>query len=79
MRKVLRKMMKVLIALKIIMNHLLNNISNYLLFIGICLILNYIKNKYGTDTALLGVGIVLILTSLVNELNKLPKTQQRRY
>ena len=72
-------MMKVLIALKIIMNHLLNNISNYLLFIGICLILNYIKNKYGTDTALLGVGIVLILTSLVNELNKIPKTQQRRY
>lgn len=72
-------MKSTLMAIMIIKNHLMKNLNNYLLLIGICLILNYIKIKHGIDTALLGVGVVLIGTSLVNEANKLNKQPQRRY
>lgn len=69
-------MNKVLIALGIIISHLIKNLSNYLLFIGLFLVIYYIYTQFGFDSTLLSIGILCILTSIINELNKKP---QRKY
>lgn len=72
-------MNKTLIALGIVLSHLMRNISNYLLCIGLFLVIYYIYIEYGFNSALLSVGIISILTSMVNELNKLNSKPQRKY
>lgn len=72
-------MNKTLIAISIVLSHLIRNISNYLLCIGLFLVIYYIYVEYGFNSALLTVGIVSILMSMVNELNKLNNKPQRKY
>lgn len=72
-------MNKTLIAIGIVLSHLIRNISNYLLCIGLFLVIYYIYVEYGFNSALLTVGIVSILMSMVNELNKLNNKPQRKY
>ena len=70
-------MNKFFTAVAIILEHFIRNISNYLLFIGIFIVVYYIYIKHGFDSALLSVGITFIGTSIVNELNKIHKPQKR--
>ena len=71
-------MNKTLIAIGIVLSHLIRNISNYLLCIGLFLVIYYIYVEYGFNSALLTVGIVSILMSMDNELNKLNNKPQRK-
>ncbi len=72
-------MNKVVKALAITLQHLIKNLSNYCLFIGMIFVLNYVKITYGTPTLILSIGVVLILASLVMELNKQKSNNQRKY
>lgn len=72
-------MNKTLIALSMIFSHLFRNLSNYLLLIGILLVIHYIYIVHGFNSCLLSVGIVCIATSVINELNKINNKPQRRY
>jgi len=71
-------MNKTVKALMIVVQHLIRNLSNYCLFIGIVFILNYIKITYGVPTAILAVGTLLVLASFIMELNK-QKSNTKRY
>lgn len=72
-------MNKTLVAIGMILSHLVRNISNYLLCIGLFLVVYYIKIEYGFNSALLSVGVISILTSIINELNKINNKPQRKY
>ena len=72
-------MNKTLVAIGMIFSHLVRNISNYLLCIGLFLVVYYIKIEYGFNSALLSVGVISILTSIINELNKINNKPQRKY
>lgn len=64
-------MMKMtVIALSQLLKHLYNNASSYLMFVGLACIMKYIFNMYGFQTLLLSFGVLLILTSLIIEINK---------
>lgn len=60
----------ILEAFILLLKHIYDNITNYLLVIGLSLILIYIYIIYGIPFTILGIGIVLILISIVIELNK---------
>ncbi len=53
------------------LEHIYNNITNYLLLVGLFLILLYIYIIYGIPSTILGVGIVSILIAVIVELNKI--------
>ena len=72
-------MNKILFAISVILSHLFKNLSNYLLFLGISLVLYYTYVEYGFYSCLLSVGIISILASIVIELNKLNNKPQRKY
>ena len=58
------------IAMSHLLDHLYKNRSNYLMFIGLACIMKYVYNIYGFQTLLLSFGVLLILTSLIIEINK---------
>lgn len=57
-------------ATKMIIKHLYFNASNYLLSIGTICIVSYVYMIYGFQTSLLLVGILLIIASMIIELNR---------
>lgn len=71
-------MNKLLMALAMLIKHIVKNVSNYSLFLGIIFILYFIGNKYGGQTLILSVGVLLVAISIVIEVNK-PKKQKKYY
>ena len=63
-------MNNVLNCFKLLLKHIVLNVSNYALLIGIGCILYFIHYKYGTPTTILSVGVLLVATSIVIEVNK---------
>lgn len=64
-------MMKMtVIAIAELMKHLYKNASTYLMTIGLACIMRYIFIMYGFQTLLLSFGVLLILASLIIEINK---------
>jgi len=59
-----------LTAIALFFRHLFTNISNYCLVIGIGCILHFVYDKFGTDTLILSIGALLVLISIVIEVNK---------
>lgn len=57
-------------AMKMIIKHLYLNASNYLLSIGSMCVISYVYMIYGFQTSLLLVGILLIIASIIIELNR---------
>lgn len=53
-----------------ICDNIARNISNYLLGIGLLLVLLFIYISFGTTYTILSTGILLIITSVLVELNK---------
>ena len=60
----------ILNAIAIILEHLYKNISNYLLTLGLAIVLFFIKVNFGFMPFVLSVGILLILTAIIIELNR---------
>ena len=68
----------ILNAIAIILEHLYKNISNYLLTLGLAIVLFFIKVNFGLMPFILCVGILLILTAIIIELNRsIPKKKGR--
>lgn len=63
-------MEKILIATSNLMKHLQRQASNYSLILGVIFISRFIYVRYGIDTLLLFIGVLLILFSFVLELGK---------
>ena len=61
----------ILEAFILLLKHIYDNITNYLLLVGLFLILLYIYIIYGIPSTILGVGIVSILIAVIVELNKI--------
>lgn len=62
--------------------HIKIHFTNYLLILGVLLVLVYMKMAHGTATMILGVGSVLILLAFVIEINNNKKektTNHRRW
>ena len=72
-------MNKVVIAFISVVQHFIKNISNYSLFAGLALVLNFVFKKYGIDIVLLSVGVLLIATSFVLEINNINGKKNKRY
>lgn len=64
-------MKSTVLAMSKIFEHLYKNRSNYFMLIGLLCILSYVYSNYGFQTSLLFVGVLLILTSLIVEINSL--------
>lgn len=71
-------MNKLLMALTMLIKHIVKNVSNYSLFLGIIFILYFIGNKYGGQTLILSIGVLLVAISIVIEVNK-PKKKKNYY
>lgn len=71
-------MNKLLTALAMLIKHIVKNVSNYSLFLGILFILYFIGNEYGVQTLILSIGVLLVAVSIVIEVNK-PKKQKKYY
>lgn len=71
-------MNNVLNCFKLLLKHIVLNVSNYSLLLGIGFILYYIYHSFGVPTLILSVGVLLVATSIVIEVNK-PKKKQRNY
>lgn len=71
-------MNKLIIAVKMIVQHLIKNFSNYCLSVGLLCILYYIQVTYGTPTTILSVGVLSVLTSFVIEINNNKKQNNTR-
>lgn len=62
-----------LIAISRLIEHFYVHRVNYLMFAGIGCILSYVYANYGFQTSLLLVGILLTITSMIIEINKVSK------
>lgn len=60
-----------------LIQHFVKNFSNYSLLAGLLLVVNFIFKKYGVDTGLLSVGILLLITSFVLEVNNINNKGKR--
>lgn len=65
-------------AFIVIVQHVIKNITNYCLLAGLLLVINFIFKEYGTDIGLLSIGILLILSSFVLEVNKISNKGKKR-
>ena len=66
-------------ALASIIQHIFKNISNYGLLVGLLLVVNFIFKKYGSDVGLLSIGVLLILSSFVLEINNINNKGRKKY
>ena len=66
-------MKSTLMAISKLVKHFYVNRTNYLMFAGVGCILSYVYTNYGFQTSLLLVGILLIITSMIIEINKISK------
>lgn len=62
-----------LIAMSRLIEHFYVHRANYLMFSGIGCILSYVYANYGFQTSLLLVGILLTITSMIIEINKVSR------
>ena len=62
-----------LIAISRLVEHFYIHRANYLMFSGISCILSYVYANYGFQTSLLLVGILLMITSMIVEINKVSR------
>lgn len=60
-----------------IFEHFIRNLSNYTLISGLLLVLNFVFQRFGTDIGFLFVGILLLLTSVVLEINNVNGKRKR--
>ncbi|MGL5624105.1 hypothetical protein [Cetobacterium sp.] len=62
-----------------IKDNIINNISNYLLGIGVISILVFLYMAFGIPVTLLGFGIFTIIASAIIELNKQKRNKNQVY
>ena len=62
-----------LIAMSKLVEHFYIHRAIYLMFSGIGCILSYVYANYGFQTSLLLVGILLMITSMIVEINKVSR------
>jgi len=60
-----------IIAISNLMKHIHDNVSSYLMLLGIVFISIYIDSICGFKTLLLFIGILLVITSLIIEMNNI--------
>lgn len=60
-----------------LVQHFIKNFSNYSLLAGLLLVVNFIFKKYGVDTGLLSIGVLLLITSFVSEINNINNKGRR--
>lgn len=53
-----------------LLEHIYNNVSSYLMLLGFGCILSYVYSTFGFQASLLLTGILLIIISVMIELNK---------
>lgn len=63
-------MKNILTAISVFFEHIYKNFSNYCLFLGLGTILYYVFITYGFSKTILGIGIILVLTAIISELNR---------
>lgn len=64
-------------AFAALVQHFIKNFSNYSLLAGLLLVVNFIFKKYGVDTGLLSIGVLLLITSFVSEINNINNKGRR--
>ena len=63
-------MENLIIAIQVLLKHLQKQASNYCLLLGVFFVLRFIFIKYGIDTTLLCIGVLLLIIAFVIEANK---------
>lgn len=63
-------MENLIIAIQVLLKHLQKQASNYCLGLGVFFIFRFIFIKYGIDTTLLCIGVLLLIIAFVIEANK---------
>ncbi len=71
-------MNSIITAFTSIFGHFIKNFSNYSLLAGLLLVLNFIFQRFGVDIGLLAIGILLLLMSLILEINNMNKNKGKR-
>lgn len=70
-------MKNILTAISVFFGHIYRNFSNYCLTFGILAILYFIFVTYGFSNTVLSIGVILVLTSIISELNR--NSRGKRY
>ena len=70
-------MKNILNALSVIFSHIYKNFSNYCLTLGILAIIYFVFVTYGFSNTVLLIGVMLVLTSIVSELNRSSRGNKR--
>lgn len=71
-------MNKVVYAFASFFKHIARNFSNYSLLAGLLLVLNFIFHRFGVQTGLLSIGILLLLMSFILEINNINSNNRKR-